>query len=335
MGLQIGEIVLRKEIEFHELKGKVIAVDAFNAIYQFLSSIRQPDGTPLMDSKGKVTSHLSGIFYRNVALLSEGIKLIYVFDGEYHDLKGKTHEIREESKQDARDKYEKAKEEEDIDAMAKYSRGFTRLTWEMKEESKELLEAMGVAVVQAPGEGEMQCARLVQDGEAWAVGSQDYDALVVGGNRLIQNLTLARRRKTVSGFVDINPEIISYEETLNHLGIDADRLICLAILVGTDFNPGGIRGIGPKKALALVRQKKYPVEIFKEVEHQLEFDWKEVFEIFKRPNVKKFKVEFPKLNFEKVKEILVERHDFSLERIEKNLEKLNEVKRKASQKTLF
>lgn len=335
MGLQIGEIVQRKEIDFFELKGKIVAVDAFNAIYQFLSSIRQPDGTPLMDSKGKVTSHLSGIFYRNVALLSEGIKLIYVFDGEYHELKGKTQEMREESKQEARDKYEKAKEEEDIEAMAKYSRGFMRLTSEMKDECKELLEAMGIPIVQAPGEGEMQCAKLVQDGEAWAVGSQDYDALVVGGSRLIQNLTLARRRKTVSGYVDINPEVISYEETLNHLGIDADGLICLAILVGTDFNPGGVRGIGPKKALALVRQKKYPVEIFREVEHQLEFDWKEVFEIFKRPNVKKFRVDFPKFDAKKIKEILIERHDFSLERIEKNLEKLNELKKRAAQKTLF
>src|SRR3989338_5043315 len=92
MGLQIGDIVARKAVSFSELKGKVIAVDAFNAIYQFLSSIRQPDGTPLMDNKGRTTSHLSGLFYRNIALLSEGMKLIYVFDGEYHALKGRTHE---------------------------------------------------------------------------------------------------------------------------------------------------------------------------------------------------------------------------------------------------
>ena len=154
MGLQIGDIVLRKEVQFSELKGKVIAVDAFNAIYQFLSSIRQPDGTPLMDSQKRVTSHLSGLFYRNIALLSEGIKLIYVFDGEYHILKGKTHEIRNDAKMEAQAKYEEAKEEGDIEGMGKYSRGFIKLNDEMIRESKELLEAMGVAVVQAPGEGE-------------------------------------------------------------------------------------------------------------------------------------------------------------------------------------
>jgi len=153
MGLQIGGIVPRKSVEFSELKGKVIAVDAYNAIYQFLTSIRQPDGTPLMDSESRVTSHLSGLLYRNIALLSEGIKLIYVFDGEYHVLKGKTHEVRAEAKKSAREKYERAKEEDDVGAMGKYAYGFTKLDEEMAKECKELLEAMGIAVVQAPGGG--------------------------------------------------------------------------------------------------------------------------------------------------------------------------------------
>ena len=194
---------------------------------------------------------------------------------------------------------------------------------------------MGVAVVQAPGEGEMQCAHLVKEGEAYAVGSQDYDALVVGGTRLIQNLTLARQRKTRSGVVYISPEIIEYEKLLNTLDIDADQLISLALLVGTDFNPKGVRGIGPKKALALVKKNKYPVEIFKEVAHQIDFDWQEVFQIFKKPNVKSMKVSFPKIDEGRVKKILVEEHDFSIERIEKQLEKLHEVKRARAQRTLF
>jgi flap endonuclease-1 len=335
MGLQIGELVSRREVTFTELKGKTIAVDAFNAIYQFLSSVRQPDGTPLMDNKKRITSHLSGLFYRNVALLSEGIKLVYVFDGEYHELKGRTHEHRADAKLAAMEKYEKAKEEEDVEAMGKYAKGFIKLDAEMIKESKELLEAMGIEVIQAPGEGEMQAAQIVRDGEAFAVGSQDYDALVVGGKMLIQNLTLARKRKTVSGYVEIHPEIIEYEKVLNNLGIDADQFICLAILVGTDFNPGGVRGIGPKKALALVRQRKYPVEIFREIEHQLDFNWQDVFEIFKKPNVHNFKIKFPKLNEDKILALLVGEHDFSEERVVKNLDKLNQVKRKGEQQTLF
>ncbi|MEM4271850.1 MAG: flap endonuclease-1 [Candidatus Pacearchaeota archaeon] len=337
MGLQIGDIVPRREVKFEDLKGRVIAVDALNAIYQFLSSIRQPDGTPLMDSKGRVTSHLSGLFYRNIALLSEGIKLIYVFDGEYHVLKGKTHEKREEAKDIAKGKYEQAVEEEDIEAMGKYARGFSKLTKEMISESKELLSAMGIAVVQAPGEGEMQCAELVKSGEAYAVGSQDYDALAVGATRLIQNLTLSRKRKTRSGFVYIAPELIEYSKVLNELGIDGDQLICLAILAGTDFNPGGVKGIGPKKALALVKEKKYPVKIFSELEEQgrLDFNWKDVFEIFKKPNVSKVKVQFPKLDEKKIKELLVKEHDFSEERIDNQLKKLREIKEQSKQRKLF
>jgi len=335
MGLQIGDIVPRREVTFPELKGKIIAVDAFNAIYQFLSSIRQPDGTPLMDNKRRITSHLSGLFYRNVALMAEGIKLIYVFDGEYHPLKGKTHEIRQEAKDIAKEKYEEAKDEGDIEAMGKYARGFVRLNSEMIEESKKLLEAMGIAIVQAPGEGEMQCAELVKNGQAYAVGSQDYDALAVGATRLIQNLTLSRKRKTPSGYVMIAPEIIEYERLLNELNVDSDQLISLAVLVGTDFNPGGIKGIGPKKALSLVQQKKYPVQIFKEVEEKLDFNWQEVFGIFKKPNVSKEKVSFPKLDEEKIKEILVKEHDFSMERVENQLAKLHEVKKQSAQKKLF
>ena len=336
MGLQIGDLVTRKRLDFNDLQGKVIAIDAFNTIYQFLTSVMQPDGTPLMDSKGNITSHLSGIFYRNISLLSEGVKLVYVFDGDYHELKSKTREIRKDAKVKAQEKYEDAKIRGDFEAMGKYSRGFVRITPEIIKESKELLEAMGIAVVQAPGEGEMQAAQLVREGSAYAVGSQDYDALVVGATRLIQNLTLARKRKTASGFVYIEPEMIEYERVLNDLYVTREQLICLAILVGTDFNPGGVRGIGPKKALELVRRKKYPVAIFEDVESKLDFNWEEIYEIFNKPNViRGLDISFPKIDESKIKEILVKRHDFSLDRVEKQLAKLKEGKGKAAQKKLF
>ncbi len=336
MGLQIGDIVSRTSLEFKDLQGKIIAVDAFNALYQFLSSIRQPDGTPLMDSKQRVTSHLSGLFYRNIALMAEGLKLAYVFDGAYHELKGKTHELRDAAKEAMREKYSVARDEEDIEGMGRYSRGFMKLNGEMIHESKELLIAMGICVVQAPGEGEMQAADLVRNGEAYAVASQDYDALVVGGTRLIQNLTLARKRKLNNGdFVFIAPELIEYDRVLNTLDVTGDQLICLAILVGTDFNPGGVKGIGPKKALALVKQFKHPVSIFKEVEGRMDFDWQTIFEIFKKPNVHREKLVFPKLNEIEIFRILVDEHEFSRERVEKQLEKLHVIKKEAGQKKLF
>jgi flap endonuclease-1 len=60
MGVDLGDIFEKKEIEFSDLKGKIIAIDAFNTLYQFLSIIRQRDGTPLKDTHGEVTSHRRG-----------------------------------------------------------------------------------------------------------------------------------------------------------------------------------------------------------------------------------------------------------------------------------
>ena len=308
MGLNIKDIIPRKEIEIKDLKGKTLCVDAFNTLYQFLTTIRQPDGTPLMDSKKRVTSHLSGIFYRNINLLDEGLRLCYVFDGKPPGLKEGTLGKRGEGRELAKEKYEQAKQEEDFAAMKRYGSQLVRLNDEMIEESKELLEAMGIAVVQAPGEGEAEAAYLSKNKEVFASVSQDYDSILFGSPRLIRNLTLARKRKTFSGFVEVKPEIIELERVLNLLEINLDQLICLGILVGTDYNPKGIPGIGQKKALDIVRKHKQPVLIFKSVEEQLmslpeenRFDWKEIFELFHKPDIKKAEIKFPKVNEEKIK----------------------------------
>ncbi len=338
MGLQIGEIVPRHAIELSELNGKIICVDAFNTLYQFLSTIRQPDGTQLMDKQGRVTSHLSGLFYRNSNLIHEGLRLVYVFDGKPPELKAGTNKARQEVKDEAREKYRKAVEEEDVAAMGKYARQFTTLTQGMIDESKELLQAMGIAVVQAPGEGEAEAAFLAKK-HAFAVASQDYDSLLFGAPRLIQNLTLARKRKTVSGIVYISPELIELERVLNTLQVTHDQLICIGILSGTDYNPGGVRGIGQKKALQLVRQYKQPALIFEAVREKIDaqengFDWREIYELFHKPNVVPADIDFPKMNERKVTDILVG-HDFSLERVENQLQKLKEGKEKAEQRKLF
>jgi len=342
MGLNIREIIPSREIEIEDLKGKLVCVDAFNTLYQFLSSVRQPDGTPLMDDKGRITSHLSGIFYRNINLLSDGIKLVYVFDGDAPDLKVKTYKKRQGERELARERYEEAKQEEDLDKMKRYSSQLIRLNNEIIEESKELLEAMGIAVVQAPSEGEAEAAYLCKiKKEVYASASQDFDSLLFGAPRLIRNLTLARRRKTISGFVEVKPEFIELDKVLNFLEINLDQLICLGILVGTDYNPKGIPGIGQKKALQIVKKFKQPVLIFKEVEEKIlslkeedRFDWKEIFELFHKHKVVDVDFKFKKINEKKIREILVEKHNFSEERIEKQLEKLREIVEKGKQKNL-
>ena len=336
MGLQIGEIIPRKEISFAELKDKIIAIDAFNTIYQFLSTIRQVDGTPLMDSKKRITSHLSGLFYRSTNLLTQGIKLIYVFDGVPPKLKGVTKERRTEQKEKAKVKYEEAKKRKDIEEMGKYAKQLTMLSDEMIKESKNLLKALGIPVVQAPSEGEAQAAFMCKTNkDIYATASQDYDALLFNSPKLIQNLTLARKRRTSTGiYIPIHPELIELQKVLNSLQITQEQLICLSILVGTDYNPKGIVGIGPKKALQFVRQHKQPALIFRQFP-EAEFDWQEIFSLFKQPKVtKNYKIKFSSPSKEAVKKILCKEHDFSEERVDSALGKLEKAKEEQKQSQL-
>lgn len=343
MGLQIGEIIPKREISFSDLKGKTIAVDAFNAIYQFLTTIRQPDGTPLKDSKGNVTSHLSGLFYRNINLILEGIKLIYVFDGEAPELKARTWENRKEAKEKAREKYDQAVKKEDIEAMGKYARSDAYLDEQKIKESKELLEAMGIAIIQAPGEGEAQASYLAQK-QVYAVASQDYDCLMFQAPKLIQNLSMSRKRKTATGYIEVHPQLIELKNVFKELDINQEQLICLGILCGTDYNPGGIKGLGPKKSLKIIKEFKTKEKIFKALEnkekpefekYEINFNWKEIYEEIKNPNInKKIKIDFPKINPEKIKDIML-KYEFSEKRIDDQLAKLENLKKRAEQKTLF
>ncbi|MBS3075249.1 flap endonuclease-1 [Candidatus Pacearchaeota archaeon] len=339
MGLQIGEIITKKEIIFSDLKGKTIAIDAFNAIYQFLTTIRQPDGTPLKDSRGNITSHLSGLFYRNTNLILEGIKIIYVFDGEAPALKEKTRQNRFDIKQEAREKYEFAKSKEDIEGMGKYAKSLVYLDEQKIKESKELLEAMGIAIIQAPGEGEAQASYLAEQEIVYAAASQDYDCLMFKSPRLIQNLSLARKRKTVSGYREVFPQIIELKNVFKELEINQEQLICLGILCGTDYNQGGVKGLGPKKSLKFVKEHKTKEKIFEAVEkdekYYLDFNWPEIYKEIEHPNInKKPKIDFPKINKDKIKKILMN-YDFSEERINNQLIKLEKIQKKSSQRTLF
>ncbi len=325
MGVKLWELVKGEEISFDDLKNKKIAVDSSGMIYQFLASIRQRDGTPLMDSNGNVTSHLQGIFSRITNLSSKGLKLAFIFDGKPPLLKLKEQEARSLRKQLASEKLEEAKQEEDIDSMLKYSKQTIRINKQIVEESKELLTLMGLPVIQAPSEAEAQCAFMAEKKDVDLVASQDADALLYGTPKLIRNLTLSQRRRLPSGsYIQTFPEIVTLSKVLNDLGIDQDQLLALAILVGTDYNIGGVRRIGPKTALKLVKQHHSFDKIFKEVE--ADFNWKEIYAVFKSmPVMKNYQLKWSKPDVEKIKKLLVDKHEFSEERVDSTLEKLTKI----------
>ncbi len=324
MGLKISELIPKKEIKFEELANKKIAVDASQMLYQFLSSIRQRDGTPLMDSKGRVTSHLVGIFSRVTNLISKDIKLCFVFDGKPPSLKLEEQQSRYTRKIAAEEKRQIALEEGDLDSALKYSKQSSRLDWEMVKEAKELISAMGLPIVQAPSEAEAQASFMCRKKDVWAVASSDHDCLVYNTPRLITNLTLSSKRKLASGsYVWIVPTLVELDEVLDILDINTEQLLTLAILSGTDFNVGGVKGIGPKTALKLVKDLKTPERVFAKVKP--EFDWREVYKIFKNmPITEDYSLKWHKIDEEKVRSLLVKEHDFSEDRVNKTLEKLND-----------
>lgn len=328
MGIQLTELVEGRETTFDELFDKKIAIDAFNWLYQFLSIIRQADGSPLMDSKGRVTSHLSGLYYRSMKLLEAGIKPIYVFDGEPPEFKRQTTEQRRDVRAEAMREWQEALQRKDYEAARKHAQRAVTLTDEIIEQGKELLGAMGVPSIQAPSEGEALGSLMAKKGDVYAVATQDYDSLLFGAPRLVRNLSITGRRKRGSDYVVVNPEMIILKEALETLGINRSQLIVLGMLIGTDYNPGGVSGFGPKRALELVREKKTLAAVLKEISWQFEVSAEEIYNFFRNPEDKSYSIKFKEIDEDKVKKILCDEHDFSEERIESALRKLREAKSK-------
>jgi len=327
MGVQISNILPKKEIEIIDLSGKIIAVDAFLWLHQFLSIIRQLDGTPLKDSKGRVTSHLSGIFYRSARLLEKNIKLVWVFDGKPPGFKAFTTEERRALKEEAHKKWKEALARGDMREARKAAQATSFLTEEMIEESKKLLEYMGISVIQAPSEGEAQCSYLCEKRLVYSVASQDNDSLLFNSPRLIRNLSITGRRKLPRQdvYIEVKPELIELKNVLKELGIKREQLIMIGILVGTDYNPG-IKGYGPKKALDLVKKEKTLKNILKKIDWDHNVSAEDIYEFFLNPAVEDIDIEFKPLQPEKILKLLVDEHEFSQDRIEKVVKALTEAR---------
>ena len=146
MGVKIKELVepVAKEVDLEFFAKKVIAIDAYNILYQFLATIRQKDGTPLMDAQGNITSHLNGLFYRTINFVEVGIKPVYVFDGKPPELKQKELERRLQVKVQAEQKYKEAIERGDLEEARVYAQQTSRLSTSMVEDAKLLLQYMGI-----------------------------------------------------------------------------------------------------------------------------------------------------------------------------------------------
>lgn len=324
MGVNIAELVEPKGTSLEALSGKIVAIDAYNTLYQFLSIIRQPDGRPLQDSTGRVTSHLSGLIYRTTNLMEKGIRPVFVFDGKPSELKAEVIKARSERRAEARRKWEEAKVLYPEEAF-KYAQASARIDATIVEDSKTLLTYLGIPCVQAKAEGEAQAAYIVQKGDAELVSSQDYDCLLFGAPVMVRNLSVPRRKA--------KPDVVSFNELAEKHGITREELVDIAILIGTDFNPG-IKGIGVKTALKRIK-KHHSIERLlaeSEIEALAIENYELVRDIFLHPDVNEsYEIVWGTRDENKVKEFLCEVHDFSEERVSKVLKKIEPQKTLCSQ----
>ena len=254
MGVQLGGLVEAKKVSIQDLAGRKVAFDGHNILYQFLAIIRGRGGEPLRDREGNVTSHLSGLIYRNSNLIEAGVRIAYVFDGKPHQFKRQVIRERSAARREARVKYEEAVREGRVEEARVYAQRAATTTSDIVSDAKRLLTLMGVPWVQAPGEGEAQSSYMANRGDVWAAASQDFDSLLYGAPRLIRNLSITGRRKLPrkNVYIRIEPEIIELSRFLGDLKLTMDQLIDVGILVGTDYNPGGVKGVGPKTAVKLL-----------------------------------------------------------------------------------
>jgi flap endonuclease-1 len=337
LGVNLRGLVPIENVKLEDLGGKTLAVDAFNALYQFLAIIRQPDGTPLKDVTGKVTSHLSGLFYRTSNLVEMGIKPIYVFDGAPPILKRAEIERRRQIKVEAAFHYEKAIARGDLPKARMLAQATTSMKDYMKDDARRLLNLMGLPWVQAPSEGEAQAAHMTRKGDADYCASQDYDSLLFGAPKLLRNVTISGRRKLPSKgvYVDVVPELVDLDKVLKECGITQDQLIDVGILIGTDFNPDGIKGLGPKTALKLIKQHGTLENALPHVKNaEFPHPPESIREIFLHPDIRDdYTLEWREPDVEGIVNFLVREKDFSEDRVRKALERTRQGMTKQKGKT--
>ena len=294
-------------------------------LYQFLATIRGPDGQPFTDRSGAVTAHLIGLLYRTTSWLEQQIRPVWVFDGRPPELKAGTLRTRFLAKERAQAAWDEALAAGDLETARRKAAQTSRLTRPMIQEAAQVLHALGLPTVQAPSEGEAEGARMAASGVVWASASEDYDSLLFGTPRLVRGLGSRQARTGTRA-----AQLIERDRLLSELGVSQDELILIGLLIGTDFNEG-VKGYGPKKALKLVQQHLGWEATLRAVGLGPS-DVEEAAEIFRHPPV----VEVPppvfgEPNEDELRRLLVTAHDFSEDRVLGALSRIRSApKRKAT-----
>ncbi|KAJ8374892.1 hypothetical protein SKAU_G00054720 [Synaphobranchus kaupii] len=271
-------------IKEHDIKsyfGRKIAIDASMSIYQFLIAVRQ-DGNVLQNEDGETTSHLMGMFYRTIRMLESGIKPVYVFDGKPPQMKSGELAKRGEKRAEAEKLLAQAQETGEQENIDKFSKRLVKVTKQHNDECKQLLKLMGVPYIEAPCEAEASCAALVKAGKVFATATEDMDGLTFGTGVLLRHLTASEAKK-------LPIQEFHFGRILQEIGLTHQQFIDLCILLGCDYC-GTIKGVGPKRAIDLIKQHGSIEEILENIDpakHPAPEDWlyKEARGLFLEPEV--------------------------------------------------
>eukprot|EP00474_Spongospora_subterranea_P008992 CRZ09450.1 hypothetical protein [Spongospora subterranea] len=325
-----------KEKEISHYFGRKIAIDASMAIYQFMIAIRTTGESAgqLMNDNGEVTSHLQGLFHRTIRMMSNGIKPVYVFDGKPPTMKSGELLKRFERRTEAEASLSTATQEANHADIDKFSRRTVKVTKENNEECIKLLSLMGVPIVRAPCEAEAQCAALAKEGVVFATATEDLDALTFGTPILLRYLTFSQARKMPVAEIHL-------DEVLKGLDITMEQFRELCILCGCDYT-GSIRGIGPQKSLALIKEYSDIETALKHIDTKKyavpdDFLYQESERLFISPEVLpagSVKLEWKAPDEDGLIKFLVDEKQFDLDRVKSGLAKLKEAKKKSSQQRL-
>jgi flap endonuclease-1 len=325
MGCNLRDLANSEDTTVEAMRGKRVGIDSFLLAFQFLTTIRDRsptgDGGPLKSDNGKVVAHLMGFLSRASLMLSKGVKPVFIFDGTHPELKRDEMDARRARRELAETEWKAALERGDFATAQKMAQRCVKYTPEMVEESMEMLSLMGIPAFRAKAEGEAQAAVMAANGQLDAVATQDWDALLYGAPVVIRNLTSDGSKRM--GRV-IRAQRIELSQILSENELTRDQLIDLAIMIGTDFHPG-IKGIGPKTGLKLIKEFGTIEAICAAKEKEIPDRIDEIREVFRNHPVVEIDDEALKqgdVDVEGLKKFLVDDRQFSQKRFDNAMELL-------------
>ncbi|KAM8809969.1 flap endonuclease GEN homolog 1 [Eudromia elegans] len=220
---------VKQPVNLGSLRGKTLAVDL---------SLWVCEAQTVKKMIGVVTKpHLRNLFFRFSFLTSMGIKLVFVMEGEAPKLKADTISKRNEVRYGSNQGLQATKQPR----AARTGRSYFK---SVLKECLELLECLGVPWVQAAGEAEAMCAYLNANGYVDGCITNDGDAFLYGAQTVYRNFAMNAKEPHLDCY--------TMSSIKRKLGCDRESLIGLAVLLGCDYLPKGIPGVGKEQALKLI-----------------------------------------------------------------------------------